>query len=48
MMGQTVLSHPKGPCFKCYNFITDEDLAKEANYGDAGVRPQVIWANSIF
>lgn len=48
MMGQTVLSHPKGPCFKCYNFITDEDLAKEAsNYGDAGVRPQVIWANSI-
>lgn len=48
MMGQVVLSHPKGPCFKCYNFITEKDLEREAeNYGDAGIRPQVIWANSI-
>lgn len=48
MMGQVVLSHPSGPCFKCYNFITNKDLEIEAlNYGDAGIRPQVIWPNSI-
>lgn len=48
MMGQIVMSHPNGPCFSCYNFITDKDLEKEAlNYGDAGIRPQVIWANGI-
>ena len=47
-MGQVVLSHPDGPCFKCYEFITDEDLkAEAAKYGDVGIRPQVIWANGI-
>lgn len=47
-MGQIVLSHPDGPCFKCLDFITDKDLETEASkYGDVGSRPQVIWANSI-
>lgn len=47
-MGQIVLSHPDGPCFKCLDFITDKDLEIESsNYGDVGSRPQVIWANSI-
>lgn len=48
IMGQIVLSHPEGPCFKCYRFIDEEDLKKEADqYGDAGNRPQVIWPNAI-
>jgi molybdopterin/thiamine biosynthesis adenylyltransferase len=48
MMGQVVLSHPEGPCFKCYQFITDRDLKEETDkYGDAGPRAQVIWANAI-
>lgn len=47
-MGQVVMSHPNGPCFKCLGFITDEDLEAEATrYGDVGERPQVIWANSM-
>lgn len=47
-MGQVVMSHPEGPCFKCLEFIADNDLALEASkYGESGIRPQVIWANSI-
>ena len=47
-MGQVVMSHPEGPCFKCLEFITDNDLKLEASrYGKVGNRAQVIWANSI-
>ena len=47
-MGQVVMSHPDGPCFKCLDFITDKDLELEATrYGQVGIRPQVISANSI-
>lgn len=47
-MGQIALSHPEGPCFRCYGFIADADLEEEAQgYGNVGARPQVIWANSI-
>ena len=47
-MGQVAMSHPDGPCFKCLEFITDNDLGLEASkYGEVGIRPQVIWANSI-
>jgi hypothetical protein len=46
--GQVILSMPGGPCMFCVGFLTDEKLAKEAsNYGDAGPRPQVVWANGI-
>lgn len=48
MMGQVILSHPNGPCFKCSQYITDNDLELEAGkYGDAGARPQVIWPNGV-
>ena len=48
MAGQVILSVPGGPCMKCMHFITDENLEKEAGrYGDAGVRPQVVWANGV-
>jgi len=48
MGGQIILSMPGGPCMRCLGFITDKRLAEEASrYGDAGPRPQVIWANGI-
>lgn len=48
MAGQVILSVPGGPCMKCMHFITDENLEREAGrYGDAGVRPQVVWANGV-
>src|SRR6266568_7663439 len=48
MAGQVILSVPRGPCMKCMHFITDQNLEKEAGrYGDAGVRPQVVWANGV-
>ena len=47
-MGQVVMSHPNGPCFRCLGFITDNDLEQEASkYGEVGARSQVIWINSI-
>jgi molybdopterin/thiamine biosynthesis adenylyltransferase len=48
MAGQIITSLPGKPCMKCYGFINPKDLAKEeAVYGDAGIRPQVIWPNGI-
>lgn len=48
MAGQVVLSMPGAPCFRCLGFINERDLAEEARqYGDAGPRPQVVWANGV-
>lgn len=48
MWGQVILSHPEGPCMWCMNFLRDEFLSREASeYGDAGSRPQVVWANGL-
>lgn len=47
-MGQVVLSHPEGPCFKCLDFITDKDLEIEASrYGAVGIRQQVASINGM-
>jgi len=46
--GQVIVSSPAGPCFRCMQFLTDENLRQEAQlYGAAGGRPQVVWANGI-
>ena len=46
--GQIMLSIPHGPCLRCYGFLTEEKLAREAaKYGDAGGRPQVVWSNGV-
>lgn len=46
--GQIILSMPGQPCMRCCGFITDERLTLEANrYGEAGSRPQVVWANGV-
>jgi hypothetical protein len=46
--GQVILSLPGSPCMKCLGFLTDDNLQKEAEqYGAAGVRPQVVWANGV-
>ncbi len=46
--GQVIVTVPGGPCMKCIHFVDDEALAKEAaRYGDAGGRPQVVWANGV-
>lgn len=46
--GQVILVTPDGPCLRCLRFITEENLAREAaQYGDAGVRPQVVWSNGV-
>jgi len=48
MAGQVVLSVPGAPCFRCLGFLNERDLAEEAaQYGDAGPRPQVVWANGV-
>lgn len=48
MGGQVILSMPGKPCMKCMGFLSDANLAKEAaRYGDAGIRPQVVWANGV-
>jgi len=44
--GQVILSMPGCLCMRCLGFLRDDLLAKEAeNYGAAGARPQVVWAN---
>jgi hypothetical protein len=44
--GQVILSMPGALCMRCLGFLRDDLLAKEAeNYGAAGDRPQVVWAN---
>lgn len=46
--GQVALSMPNGLCLRCYGILTDERLALEAaQYGAAGHRPQVVWANGV-
>lgn len=46
--GQVILSLPNGPCMKCLGFLTEENLRREADqYGAAGGRPQVVWANGV-
>ena len=46
MAGQVILSMPGHPCLKCLRFLNDGALAQEARqYGEAGPRPQVVWAN---
>ena len=48
MSGQVILSMPGGPCMFCLGFLTEEKLGREANnYGAAGGRPQVVWANGV-
>lgn len=48
MSGQVILSIPGGPCMRCMQFLNERDLAIEAgNYGDAGPRPQVVFANGL-
>lgn len=46
--GQVILSLPGGPCMKCVGFLTEKNMQAEAEqYGQAGPRPQVVWANGI-
>jgi molybdopterin-synthase adenylyltransferase len=46
--GQVVVSMPGRPCFKCMNFIRDEQLEQEGrHYGEAGGNPQVAWSNGV-
>ena len=48
MSGQVILSAPGGPCMFCMHFLTEEKIGREvANYGAAGGRPQVVWANAV-
>lgn len=48
MAGQVVMSMPGDPCFSCMGFLNETNLAREAAlYGDAGIRPQVVWANGV-
>ncbi len=48
MAGQVILSMPGEPCLMCMGFLSETDLAREAaRYGDAGPRPQVVWANGV-
>jgi hypothetical protein len=46
--GQVILSMPGQLCMRCLGLLRDDLLAREAeNYGAAGGRPQVIWANGL-
>jgi hypothetical protein len=48
MSGQVIASMPGAPCMTCIGFLNDVTLAQEAaRYGDAGVHPQVVWANGV-
>jgi molybdopterin-synthase adenylyltransferase len=48
MAGQVVLSMPGNPCMRCLGVLQEQALAQEGRrYGDAGLRPQVIWANGV-
>jgi molybdopterin/thiamine biosynthesis adenylyltransferase len=48
MSGQIITSIPGLPCMRCLQYITEEKLAIEAGkYGDAGMRPQVVWPNGV-
>jgi len=46
--GQFILSSPGDACMWCLGFLTDANLAEEANkYGAAGHNPQVVWPNGV-
>jgi molybdopterin/thiamine biosynthesis adenylyltransferase len=48
MSGQVILSMPGMACFKCMNFLTEQNLAEEGKkYGDVGGLPQVVWPNGV-
>jgi hypothetical protein len=48
MFGQAALSISGGPCFFCQKLLTRELLDREGTqYGSAGIRPQVVWANGV-
>lgn len=48
MAGQVAVSMPGDLCLCCMGIITDAALAAEGRrYGDAGPRPQVVWANGV-
>lgn len=48
MAGQVILSMPGYPCMSCLGFLTEAKAAREAEqYGAAGPRPQVVWANGL-
>jgi hypothetical protein len=48
MAGQVILSMPGELCMSCLGFLTEAKLAREAEqYGAAGPRPQVVWANGV-
>jgi molybdopterin-synthase adenylyltransferase len=48
MAGQVLLSMPGEPCLICMGFLAESAFALEASlYGDAGRRPQVVWANGV-
>ncbi len=47
MTGQVALVTSESPCLMCLGIVTEEQLALEAaEYGHAGIRPQVVWANA--
>jgi molybdopterin-synthase adenylyltransferase len=46
--GQVILSMPGCLCMRCLGLLREDLLAREAeNYGAAGGRPQVVWANGV-
>jgi molybdopterin-synthase adenylyltransferase len=46
--GQAAVSLPGGPCLRCMGIVNDRALEVEAQqYGAAGGRPQVVWANGL-
>jgi hypothetical protein len=48
LSGQVILSMPGSACLTCMGFLNENRLAAEATaYGDAGISPQVVWANGI-
>lgn len=48
MSGHVILSMPGQLCMQCMQLLSEANLAKEAaRYGDAGIRPQVVWANGV-
>ncbi len=45
--GQTILSMPGELCMHCHQFLTPENLAREAEDYNAGPQPQVVWPNGV-
>lgn len=45
--GQVILSMPGEICMKCLQFITDANLAEEAQRYDDDPQPQVVWSNGV-